>query len=296
MRLYLLAAAATAAVAVPASAQTGPYVGIEGGILKPRDTNGNVSVDFATGGLADISSSDAFQLDYKRGRDLDVIAGFDLGAFRVEGEIAWKRASLDNIEFDDSVAADLEDAGFDDEDLGLDGNAKVRSLMVNGLFDIPLTARTNAFVGAGVGRARARIGGLTDKSTAMQALAGVRTAIADNVDVGLKYRFFRTGRLGFAASDSFSADVDGDGDVDTGVGTVGTRSRFQSHSLLASLIFNFGAPAAAPAPVLAPPPPPPPPQLTQTCPDGSVIDASAMCPVSPPPPPPPAVAPSGERG
>ena len=51
-----------------------------------------------------------------------------------------------------------------------------------------------------------------------------------------------------------------------------------------------------PAPVVeaAPPPPPPPPPATQTCPDGSVIDAAATCPAPPPPPPPPPPAP--ERG
>jgi outer membrane receptor protein involved in Fe transport len=51
---------------------------------------------------------------------------------------------------------------------------------------------------------------------------------------------------------------------------------------------------ATPAYVPPPPPPPPPPPATQTCPDGSVIDATATCPAPPPPPPPPPPAP--ERG
>ena len=51
---------------------------------------------------------------------------------------------------------------------------------------------------------------------------------------------------------------------------------------------------AAPAYVSPPPPPPP---ATQTCPDGSVIDAAATCPAPPPPPPPPPLpAQKGERG
>ena len=61
--------------------------------------------------------------------------------------------------------------------------------------------------------------------------------------------------------------------------------------------YKFGARAAPPPPPPppAPPPPPPPaPPATQTCPDGSVILATAACPVPPPPPPPPAPAP--ERG
>jgi hypothetical protein len=54
-----------------------------------------------------------------------------------------------------------------------------------------------------------------------------------------------------------------------------------------------GQRAVAPA-YVPPPPPPPPPPATQTCPDGSVIPATATCPAPPPPPPPPPPAP--ERG
>ena len=56
---------------------------------------------------------------------------------------------------------------------------------------------------------------------------------------------------------------------------------------------NF-SPAPRVAEVAPPPPPPPPPPATQTCPDGSVIEVGATCPVPPPPPPPPPPAP--ERG
>lgn len=52
--------------------------------------------------------------------------------------------------------------------------------------------------------------------------------------------------------------------------------------------------------VLAPPPvllPPPPQTATQTCPDGSIVEATATCPVPPPPPPPPPPpAPAPQRG
>ena len=60
--------------------------------------------------------------------------------------------------------------------------------------------------------------------------------------------------------------------------------------------YKFGAGSAPPpAPIaVAPPPPPPAPPATQTCPDGSVILATDMCPAPPPPPPPPA--PEPERG
>jgi outer membrane receptor protein involved in Fe transport len=54
-----------------------------------------------------------------------------------------------------------------------------------------------------------------------------------------------------------------------------------------------GSRRAAPAYSPPPPPPPPPPPATQTCPDGSVIDAAMSCPPPPPPPPP---LPVPERG
>jgi hypothetical protein len=60
-----------------------------------------------------------------------------------------------------------------------------------------------------------------------------------------------------------------------------------------TLGYLFGGPreAAYVAPAVAPPPPPAPP-ATQTCPDGSVVLATDICPAPPPPPPPP----GGERG
>jgi len=57
---------------------------------------------------------------------------------------------------------------------------------------------------------------------------------------------------------------------------------------------KFGPSRAAPPAYVEPPAPPPPPPATQTCPDGSVILATDVCPAAPLPPPPPP--PSGERG
>ncbi|MDP1908127.1 MAG: TonB-dependent receptor, partial [Hyphomicrobium sp.] len=56
---------------------------------------------------------------------------------------------------------------------------------------------------------------------------------------------------------------------------------------------RLGQPRPVPVAEPLPPPPPPPPAATQTCPDGSVILATDMCPPPPPPPPPP---PEPERG
>jgi OmpA-OmpF porin, OOP family len=145
------------------------------------------------------------------------------------------------------------------------GSASALSFMLNGLLDFGADDGLSGFVGAGVGVARIKesvsinsTGApfLNDSDTglAWQALAGIRAPLSGNWDVGLKYRFFNASNI----------------DLVDRVGRA-VSTRYRSHSLLGSLIYNFGE-AAAPVPVPVAPPPPPPP----------VVDA-------PPPPPPPAV-------
>ena len=125
---------------------------------------------------------------------------------------------------------------------------------------------------------------------ALTGIAGVRYALSPNVDAGLKYQYLHTGKLAF--NDAFAVN---------GVNYTSTaKGNYDSHSVLASLVYNFNS-REAPAPIqaAAPAPPPPPPEAapaTQTCADGSVILATSTCPAPPPPPPPPAPAQRGERG
>ncbi|HXH00082.1 MAG TPA: TonB-dependent receptor [Sphingomicrobium sp.] len=59
---------------------------------------------------------------------------------------------------------------------------------------------------------------------------------------------------------------------------------------------KFAAPRPVTVAYVAPPAPPPPPAM-QTCPDGTMIEVTAMCPAPPPPPPPPPPPlPAPERG
>jgi hypothetical protein len=160
--------------------------------------------------------------------------------------------------------------------------------MANALFDFGGPG-LGAYVGGGAGRARVSYSGDKDSAFAYQGIAGVRTAISPNVDVGLKYRYFRTGALNF--SDVFT--INGQNF------TTDARGKYASHSLLASLVYNFNSGAPAPIPAAAPAPAPAAPAApaTQTCPDGTVILATDVCPAAPPPPPPPPpAASSGERG
>ena len=289
MRRYLLAAVAAAAISTPAYAQTsGPYIGIEGGVMFPRDTDVDADVDFVDPLEPDVIFDDVLDLDYKMGYDIDLIAGYDFGMFRIEGELAHKRAKIDELQFDQDFIDAYEDAtGVDlsGVDFDLSGRAKVNSAMVNALVDFDMGG-LGAYVGGGFGRSWVKLLGDRDSAWAYQLIAGVRVPISNSIDAGLKYRYFRTGSLNFSDNAVFT-----DADI-----LLTNDSKFSSHSLLASLIFNFGAPEPAPAyvPAAAPPPPPPPAPATQTCPDGTVILATEICPAPPPPPPPPPPAP--ERG
>jgi opacity protein-like surface antigen len=332
MRKYLLAAAAVAALSSPVAAQ--PYLGVEGGVLFPKDQDGDVRADFTTtqtpaapsvgAGPADTTFNNAYGIDYKRGSDIDLIAGFDFGAFRLEAELGRKRAKLDQFEVNNGFISSLNTAlnrpsaapdpgapGFaalSGNDFDLNGSVKVRSIMGNALLDFGNPEGLSFYAGGGLGRARVKLLGDRDSAWAGQAIAGVRYALSPNIDVGLKYRYFRTGKVNI--SDGATA-LAGNPNRTTVAGTVPVivdqttnavltsdfEQKFRSHSLLASLIFNFGRTAEV---IAAPPPPPPAPvevaPATQTCADGSVILATEVCPAPAPyvPPAPPAAIP--ERG
>jgi opacity protein-like surface antigen len=259
----LFAAVSTLALASPAvAADHRGYVGIDAGLLMPDDT------DFEYDG------ENVFEAEHNNGYDLDLVGGYDFGFVRAEGELSWKRSGNDEI-FDD-------EGPFDEGD----GEVDVRSIMLNVLGDVG-NDQWAFYAGGGIGFARVRhtldFGGdgpfdedgefkLKDSGFAWQGIIGARYAVNEIIDIGLKYRYFDTGEMD-------DDDVEWD---------------FSSHSIMLSFIYNMGSPPAPPPPPPPPlPPPPPPPPATQTCPDGSVILATDMCPPPPPPPPPP---PEPERG
>jgi len=225
MRKYLLAATAVAAiVSSPAIARDGSvYVGIEGGVLFPKDNDADVFADFTTTQVPgtpvlaaplDTDFEDAFGIEYKRGVDIDAIIGYDFGLFRLEGEIGYKSAKVDEFEIDDSDIAAINAAlnrpsgagdpgapglaptSADDFDLG--GRVKVWSAMVNGLVDFGNEDGLSFYLGGGVGRARAKAFGDRDNAWAFQGIVGARYAVSSNIDLGLKYRYFQTGKLNFS--------------------------------------------------------------------------------------------------
>lgn len=290
MRKLVLGAALIAGVAAPAAARDGlPYVGVDAGIMKPRTFDLRYT-------SANLSVGDGVRLRHKVGYDVDGVFGYDFGMLRIEGELGYKRASLKDAFLDPAALRGVSTPNLPTR-VNATGRGSFWSGMINALVDLGPSDGVNGSIGAGVGAIRARYrAGLvpssalnftsSDRAIAFQGLAELRAPVSANFDVGVKYRYFRTANLNF-----------GDFCVTTcpGIAPYRLRGQFQSHSVLFSMRYNLGIVAAPPPPPPPPaPPPPPPPPATQTCPDGSVIDATAACPAPPPPPPPPPPAP--ERG
>ena len=257
MRKYLfLATIAAAAFASPAAARDGsPYVGVDLGIVFPEDKDVNGSIDFTnnTATRPDIGAAAIGRIRFKTGYDLDLNAGYDFGMFRVEGEVAYKHARVKHF---DLVANYLNGInagsgntfGVGNPDPGFARNTSVLSGMLNGMVDFGDDAGWSGFAGGGIGVARFHELGESESKAAWQAIAGVRAAVTDNIDVGLKYRYFRSlSRLNFADAAAFAPVGAGSG----GTAFINTSQHWSSHSLLLSLSYNFFT--------AAPPPPPPPP-------------------------------------
>jgi OOP family OmpA-OmpF porin len=209
-----------------------------------RDDQWYVGVDGGAMIVEDLSLDigtlqNAASIDTNKGFDVGGVVGYDFGGLRLESEVSYRQV-----------------------DAKSSGNASALSFMVNGVLDFGEDDGIQGFVGGGAGVARVDMQTVlatpvflddSDTGFAWQALAGVRAPLSKRWDVGLKYRFFNASKVNLV--DRLGRAVD---------------TSFRSHSIMGSLVYNFGG---APAPVEVAPPPPPP---------------VYVAPPPPPPPPPPA--------
>ncbi len=237
-KLALGMALASTALATPALARDNQwYVGVEGGVMIVED----LSIDVA-------GNNDAFEVDHDVGYDFDGIVGYDFGGFRLEAEVGYKAAAADRLQAGaPGIPQTVSGAGPTITGVyPINGEVNALSFMLNGLLDFGDDDGIQGFAGGGVGVARTEVTSIfaapylddSDTGFAWQLLAGVRAPLSDNWDVGLKYRFFNADKINLVDQLGRSADT-----------------RMRSHSILGSLIYNFGGEPAAPPP---PPPPPPP--------------------------------------
>ena len=256
-KLAIAMVLASTAIATPALARNDAwYIGAEGGAMIVE----KLSVDIGT-----LTAAGAAKQD--KGYDVDGVIGYDFGAFRLEAEVGYKASRLDiwTNSTTTPYGTPVKSAAAGTYK-GATGTTSALSFMINGLLDFGDDDGLNGYIGGGAGVARVKLsnysidpagGFLNDSDTgfAYQAIAGVRAPITSHIDVGLKYRFFNADKIDI---------IDASGR--------NNHTRFRSHSLLGSLIYNFGEPAAPPPPPPPPAPPPPPPPPAE--------------PAAPPPPPP----------
>lgn len=220
-----VSACALALIAAPAAARDGAwYVGGDFGGMIVEDTD----IEIGT-------TEDAVVLDHDFGFDGALFVGYDLGAFRIDAEVAYKHAGLG--EFENTI---LIPSSSGDHPVGTHeafGSTSALSFMLNGMLDFGDDDGLSGFVGAGAGVARVEFNALRpfentgeflddgDSQFAWQVFAGVRQAVSDNIDVTVRYRFFNVTGLELE-----------------GFGEDPMRAPFRSHSLLGGITFNFGAP------------------------------------------------------
>jgi outer membrane protein OmpA-like peptidoglycan-associated protein/opacity protein-like surface antigen len=269
-KLAIVVALSSTVLATPALARDGAwYVGGDFGAMIVED------IEFDFGLTPTVPSSDSSQitLNHDYGYDGALFVGYDLGAFRIEAEVAYKRARVDDVEstvnlpgmgpgpIGGIITPTILEAGG--------GRSSALSFMINGMLDFGDDDGVSGFVGGGVGMARVDYNNVrafsnqgaaiddSDTRFAWQIVAGVRQAISDNIDVTVRYRFFNADNIRTVDFRGFESE-----------------SRFRSHSLLGGITFNFGGRE---------------PIATQTCWDGSVIPVTETCPPRPvevPPEPP----------
>src|SRR4051794_18900248 len=128
MRKLLLATVAAVIATPAAAADNSPYVELDAGILFPQHVNGTYTSTytqtvqspaagtpsttagenvgtlptvFTTIPAATVGGSEA---RFKQGYDIDAIAGYDFGMFRLEGELGYKRANVKSFTQDTTFA------------------------------------------------------------------------------------------------------------------------------------------------------------------------------------------------
>jgi OmpA-OmpF porin, OOP family len=240
MKSLLLGAAASLALGSAANATTinGWYVSLEGGANWVEDWD---HTQFTTIPVQTQIASAAFDTGWA------VLAsvgyGFG-GGWRAEFEAGYRDNDID------AYTSQGVPAPFFTE-----GSLSEASLMMNVLYDIPITERMSFTLGAGAGGdfSQLEINGTAAQqleddhwSFAYQGIAGLNYAIGQQTSLFVNYRYFRSTDPQYDFRPVVPGFFEGDDHV--------------KHTATIGLRYAFGS-APAPAPVVeAPPPPPPPPE------------------------------------
>jgi len=198
-KLAIAVALSSTVLATPALARDGAwYIGGDFGPMIVED----VEIDIDT-------QDNAIVLDHRYGHDGSLFVGHDLGAFRLEAEVAYKRARVDSLQQTIQLPGQGRQFANNQDDVG--GRTEALSFMVNGMLDFGEDEGLSGFIGGGAGIARVKFNNIgvfsnaapalddSDSRFAWQVIAGVRQAVTPTVDLHLKYRFFNVDNLSMVA-------------------------------------------------------------------------------------------------
>lgn len=218
MRKTIVAIAAVTALALPtlASAAQGRPGGYFSGFLGFNQTKDATmeTTDFVAG------STFEDRLEFDPGIYIGGTGGYDFGIVRLEGELSYRNAEINQV----------------NADRGIDSNLGIVAMMFNTFVDLENDTPVTPYLGAGVGFASLSFDDdHYDRSTgdpvfyeddastyAYQLGAGLEFSITRRFSLDLGYRFFKTGTAEFDSN----WDLENDLKVESHNVALGFRAKF----------------------------------------------------------------------
>lgn len=166
-----------------------------------------------------------FDLGFDNDIAISGAVGLRMESLRAEAEISYQKNDLDKI----GVTGITVDASA----LGISGNAKALTGLINAYFDFNTGSAFSPYITGGMGFSRVNfnasidiedeLGTLDDNDTgfAFQLGAGVGYAVSDNVTLDLRYRYFSVPTLKYDTTESE------------------TESEFNSHNITGGVRISF---------------------------------------------------------
>jgi len=134
-------------------------------------------------GIASDLEEQGVEVSFDPGWSITGAVGYDMGMFRVEGEIGYRTVDIDEVTI----------TGF--PPVSIPGDASALTFMVNGYYDHEMGSKLTPYVGFGMGLADTdveivgvSVGG--DTEFAYQFMLGAGYEVAPNVVLTGGYRFF----------------------------------------------------------------------------------------------------------
>ncbi|MGD9616348.1 MAG: OmpA family protein [Alphaproteobacteria bacterium] len=165
--------------------------------------------------------------------------GYEEGRWRFEAEYTYRRNELDRITVGGVNLG------------GVGGSRQAHAFLANLIYEIDFGWPVKPHIGGGIGgvylKDRASVPGiitLDDNGWEIgyQGIAGLRYDVTPNIAVDLDYRYFATTDIRFRVPGNNAT----------------YKTGYDTHNVMASIVYRLGPPAPPP-PIAAPPPPAPPP-------------------------------------